>query len=201
MKTFRTSSLFEFSVDIIFRLPIPLNSILTQNDTVQPARFMKSPLNINPFSEKASTGPHLEWSKCAAIVKMAEFAEDGIEVWIFLRDQPEFVDPPEPVLEVKKMRETDAQRKIREARSQEKRVGWENRCLKSREKGVLCNSVAWDEADANVGSYLFLWLGTEGQRQVQQKCSGLDIQSTTTKSLVLVKEVSFKTEKVIAFKR
>ena len=56
-----------------------------------------------------------------------------------------------------------------EGRNQEKNVDWENRCQKAREKGVLCNSEIWNEADARVRSYLFLCLGMKGQRQVQQK--------------------------------
>ena len=68
-----------------------------------------------------------------------------------------------------------------ESRNQEKNVDWENRCQKAREKGVMCNSEIWDEADARVRSYLFLCLGMKGQRQVQQKGLGLNIQTTTTK--------------------
>ena len=63
----------------------------------------------------------------------------------------------------------EAHKTKREARSQEKRIGWENHLVKAREKGVLCNSFRWDEADAKVRSNMFLCLGAEGQRQVQQK--------------------------------
>ena len=83
----------------------------------------------------------------------------------------------------------------------EKRVGEENRCLKALEKGVFCNSVAWDEADAKVWSYLFLCPGTEGRKQLQQKRPELDIQSTTTKSLMRSLEDTFAIERVIAFER
>ena len=58
--------------------------------------------------------------------------------------------------------ETDAQRKYREVRNREKRVGWENHVVKDREKKFLCNSFRWDEADAKVRSYIFLCLGAEG---------------------------------------
>ena len=46
----------------------------------QPAGYSKNLLNINPFWEKASSEPPLEWSKWAAIFEMAVFAKDGIEV-------------------------------------------------------------------------------------------------------------------------
>ena len=148
----------------------------------------KNPLSINPFWERASAEPPLEWSKWPAIVEMAVFAKDGIEIRNLLGDKPELVDPPEPILEVEITVERDAQRKNREVRNQEKREGWENRCLKACENGVLCNSVEWDEADAKVRSCLFL--STEGQRQVQQ----LDIQPTMTKSPLRLLEDIFVTK-------
>ena len=125
----------------------------------QSAGYSKNQLNINPFWEKASAEPPLKWSKWAAIIEMAIFAKDGIEVRNLLRAREE--------LEI--TGETEAQRKNREVRNQEKRVGWETQVIKAREKGVLCNSFRWDEADAKVRSYIFLCLGAEGQRQIQQK--------------------------------
>ena len=56
---------------------------------------------------------------------MAVFAKDAIENRnLLLRDKPEFVDPTELVLEVETTGETEAQRKNRESRNQEKRVRW-----------------------------------------------------------------------------
>ena len=56
---------------------------------------------------------------------MAVFAKDAIENRnLLLRDKPEFVDPTELVLEVEITGETEAQRKNRESRNQEKRVRW-----------------------------------------------------------------------------
>ena len=67
-------------------------------------------------------------------------------------------------------------------KNQEKRVIWENYVKKSRDKGVLGNNVPWDDADNKVRCYMFLYLGSEGQRQLQQKRPRLDIQ-TSQKSL------------------
>ena len=99
---------------------------------------------------------------------MAIFAKDGIEVRNLLRARPTLVEPSEPVYDVEITGETEAQRKNREVRNQEKRVGRENHVIKAWEKVVLCNSFRWDEADAKVRSYIFLCLGSEGQRQIQQ---------------------------------
>ena len=65
----------------------------------------------------------------------------------------------------------------------------------------MCNSVFWDEADARVRSFFFLCLGTEGQRQVQQKRPWLNIQTTTIRALEQVLSDTFITQKVIAFER
>ena len=149
----------------------------------QSAGYSKNPMNINPFCEKASAEIPLEWSKGAAIFEMAVLAKDGIEVRNLLRNKPQLVEPAEPIYEVEITGETKAQRENRDVRNQEKRVGSENHVQKAREKGVLCNSFAWDEVDAKVRSYLFLGLGAEGQRQFQQKKPNLDLHTCTTKIL------------------
>ena len=87
----------------------------------QPAGYSKNSLNINPFWEKASAEPPLEWSKWDAIMEMAIFAKDGIEVRNLLRARPTLVEPAEPVYELEITGETEAQRKNREVRNQEKK--------------------------------------------------------------------------------
>ena len=155
----------------------------------QPPGFWKNPLNINPFWERASAEPPLEWNKWAAILEMALFAKDGIEIRNLLRAKPQLVEPSEPpVYEVKIAGETESQKKNRDMRNQEKRVGWEKHVIKAREKRVLCNSFRLDEADAKVRSYLFLCLGAEGQRQIQQKRANLHPHTVTTQEFMTTLE-------------
>ena len=167
----------------------------------QSAGYSKNPLIINPFWERASAESPLEWSKWAAILEMAVFAKDGIEIRNLLRARPTLVEPAEPVYELEITGETEAQRINREVRNQEKRVGWENHVIKDREKGVLCNSYRWDEADARVRSYFFLCLGAEGQRQVQQKRPSLVLNNVTTQELMTTLEDIFVTNRIVAFER
>ena len=54
---------------------------------------------------------------------MAVFAKDGIETRNLLRTRPQLVEPSEPVYEVEITGETEAQRKNREVRNQEKKSG------------------------------------------------------------------------------
>ena len=165
----------------------------------QSAGYTKNPLNINPFWERASAEPPLEWTKWAAIMEMAVFAKDGMEIRNLLRPKPQHADPVEPVYEIEIQGETDAQRKNREVRNQEKRVGHENHVIKAQEKGVLCNSYRWDEADARVRSYLFLCLGAEGQRQIQQKQPNLVLHNVTTQEFMTTLEDIFVTNRIVAF--
>ena len=59
----------------------------------QSAGNSKNPLKINPFWERASTEPPLEWTKGAAILEMAVFVKDGIEIRNLLRAKPQLADP------------------------------------------------------------------------------------------------------------
>ena len=103
----------------------------------QPAGYSKISLNINPLWEKASVEPALEWSKWAAILEMAVFAKDGIEVRNLLRARPQLVKPAELIYEVEITGETEAQKKNRDVRNQEKQVGWGSHVIRAREKGVV----------------------------------------------------------------
>ena len=119
-----------------------------------------------------------------------------------MRALPTLVEPSEPVYEVEITGETEEQRKNREVRNQEKRVGWENHhVIKARGKGVLCNSFRWDEADAKVRSYKFLCLGAEGQRQIQQKRPNLELHYVSIQELMTTLEDVFVTTRIIAIER
>ena len=85
-----------------------------------PPGFSKNPLNMNPFWERASAEPPLEWTKWAAILEMAVFAKDGIEIRNLLRAKPPLVEPSEPLYEVEIVGKTEAQKKNRDVRNQEK---------------------------------------------------------------------------------
>ena len=67
---------------------------------VQSARYSKIMQNINPFRKKVSAEPPLEWSKWQAILEMAVFAKDGIEVRNLLRIKLPPIEHPEPIYEV-----------------------------------------------------------------------------------------------------
>ena len=86
---------------------------------------------------------------------MAVFAKDGIEVLILLRSKPGVLDPTETTYEIEIDGKTEAQKRNRDFRNQETEVTWENNVIKTRDKGVLCNHVPWDDANANLRSFIF----------------------------------------------
>ena len=128
-------------------------------------------------------------------------AKDGIEIRNLLRTRSQLVEPSEPVYEVEITGETEAQRKNRELRNQEKSLGWETDVIKARGKGVLCKSFRWVESDAKVRSYLFLCLGAEGQCQKQQKRPNMQLHMVSTQQFMTVLEDIFVTTRIIAFER
>ena len=132
---------------------------------------------------------------------MAVFAKDEIEVRNLQKKRTPLVEPTEPVYEVEITGETDAQRKNRAVRNQEKRVGWESHVMIARDKGVLFNSFRWDDADAKARNYIFLCLGAEGQRQLQQKHPGLVLPTVTTREIITILEVIIVTNRIVAFKK
>ena len=166
----------------------------------QSAGFSKNSLNINPVWEKASAESPLERTKWAAIFKKV-FAKDGIEVRSLQRTKPHLVKPTQPNNVLEKTGETEAQKKNREVRNQEKRVVWENHVLKAREKGFLCTYFWWDVRPMPKPEVIFLSLGAEGQRHVQQKRPGFDLHTVTTSDLKTTLEDIFVTNRIVAFER
>ena len=134
-------------------------------------------------------------------IRNGSLYEDEIEIRYLQRNKPELVEPTEPIYEIEITGDTEARKKNREVKNQEKRVDWENHMVKAREKGVLCNSFRWVEADTKLRSYMFLCFGVEGQRQVQQKRPGLDLHMVTTRNLITTLEDIFLTTRILAFER
>ena len=74
-------------------------------------------------------------------------------------------------------------------------------CHKSSGERSAINSFRWEEAHAKVRSYLFLYLGAEGQRQIQQKRPSLELHTVTTQDLMITQEDIFITTRIVAFER
>ena len=97
--------------------------------------IFENPLNFNPFWEEASAEPPLEWSKWAAVLEMAVFAKDEIEVRNLLRTKPPLIKPAKPIYEVKITGKTERRTKL--VTLETNRVEWENLVQKARDQ-VCC---------------------------------------------------------------
>ena len=64
---------------------------------------------------------------------------------------------------------------------------------------MLCNSFRWDKPDAKVRIFLFQCFRAEGQRQIQQKRTCLELNTVTTQELRTTLEDVFLTKIIVAF--
>ena len=74
-------------------------------------------------------------------------------------------EPAKSTCDVEITGETEAQKRNRDIRNQEKRVTWENNVIKSREKGVLRKNIQCDDTDTKIRSYLMLCLGSQTKKR------------------------------------
>ena len=133
-------------------------------------------------------------------MKTAVLAKDGIKIRNLIRTRPPVNDPTEPMYEL----EITKQKQKNEKRiylTKKKNVSWENNETKVRERGALYNNFPWDEADAKVRSYIFLYLGPVGQCQLQQKRPGLNRRSALTKKTRQILEDTFIKTRIIVFEK
>ena len=144
----------------------------------QPA-VTKNPLWITSFWQKASTEPPIEWDKWNQQLFLGIIAKDGINLQKISHDLPPIQKPQEPGNELPIEGETNTHIRDRNLRNQEKRVVWENQCAHLDSLGPTVDGV---EADIKCRSYIYLCLGSEGQRRVTQYYPDLRIHDITTRN-------------------
>ena len=89
--------------------------------------------------------------------------------------------PQEPGYELLIEGETDKQIRDRNLRNQEKPVAWENQCEHLDNLGLTVDGIPWEEAEIKCWSYIYLCLGTEGQRKLKKYYPNLKIQEISTR--------------------
>ena len=148
----------------------------------QPALTTKNPLGIAPFWQKASAEPPTEWEKWNQQLYLGIVAKDGINLQKLLRDPPAIRKPHEPGYELPIEGETQSQTRDRNIRNQEKKIQWDNQCAQLDNLGPTVDGIPWEEADIKVKSYIYLSLGNEGQRRLNQPYPDLKIQEISTRA-------------------
>ena len=132
----------------------------------QPA-VTKNPLGISPFWQKASADPPIEWDKWNQQLFLGFITKDGIDLSKLLQNPHAVRRPQEPGFELPVDGETNVQVRYRNLQNQEKKVTWENQCAHLDNLGSTVDGVPWDEADFKCRSYIYLFLGAEGQKRCQ----------------------------------
>ena len=120
--------------------------------------------------------------------------QDFINVDYLLKQKPEIKDltyPTEPTYEPPTRNKTQAQYRERDLRKNKRKVGWDNECKQIAFKGPIVDGIPWDEADLKVRSFIYLSLGTEGQRIYQQRFPHSDIERITVFELAHELSLSF----------
>ena len=164
----------------------------------QPAAT-KNPLGITPFWQKASAEPPVEWDKWNHQLFVGIIAKDCVNLSKLLQNPHRYELPIEG--------ETDKQLGDRNLRNQEKRVAWENQCQHLDNLGPTVDGIPWEEADIKCRSYIYMCLGTEGQRRLTQYYPDLKIQEISTRDFwgrltrLFVKERNVTFDRYEAFTR
>ena len=108
----------------------------------------KSPLGIQPFWEKATLEPPIQWEFWRIQLKPAILAREGIEVDLLLVDPPEHVLlPPEPAYEDAVDNPTAQPERDRRTRNEQAKTAWKNQCQRVITVGVLCGHKPWKLCD------------------------------------------------------
>ena len=149
----------------------------------------------------------LNWDKWNQQLFLVIIAKDGVNLNKLLNNPPTIRKPQEPGYELPIDGETDKQIRDRNLRNQEKRVAWENQCQHLDNLGPTVDGIPWEEADIKCRSYIYLCLGTEGQRRLTQYYPNLKIQEISTREFwgnltrLFVKERNVTFDRYEAFTR
>ena len=85
----------------------------------QPAGY-KNLMSIPPIWQNATAEPPMEWTKWTSRMEIAVLAKNGIEVRILLYLRPPIIDPTEPIYKLEIDGATEAEKRKRHIRKQEK---------------------------------------------------------------------------------
>ena len=130
----------------------------------QSAHKERAILGIEPFWDKPTLEPPLQWDRWQIMLKVAVMAKEGISIDTLLEDPPEKVTlPTEPIYEDDVENSTSQSKTDRRIRNEQLKNYWLNRCQKIELVGILCGEKPWRYCDTKVVSLTYLSLGMEGR--------------------------------------
>ena len=158
----------------------------------QPTTQKRTPLGIEPFWEKLSADPSLNWEKWQMQAKLALLAKENIALDTLLEPKPETVQLPlEPIYENTITGSSAQSERERLEMNAQLKMKWENCCQKQMEIGIMCGDKPWTQADRKTVSMRYLSLGTEGRRIVCSRNPHLKMDILTTAELWNIMEAIF----------
>ena len=117
-------------------------------------------LGIEPFWEKPTLEPPLQWDRWQIMLKLAIMAKEDISIDILLGDPPnKVILPPEPIYEADVENSTAQSERDRRIRNEQLKNSWLNHCQKIELVGILCGEKPWKYCDNKAVSLTYLSLG------------------------------------------
>ena len=157
---------------------------------------------IEPFWEKPTLEPPLQWDRWQVMLKLAIMAKERISIDTLLDDPPDKVTlPPEPIYEEDVQNSTAQSERDRRTRNEQLKNSWLNRCQKAELVGILCGEKPWKYCDSKAVSLTYLSLGVEGRRIFGSQEPSIQIDRVTTKVLWECLDKVFIKQRNITFDR
>ena len=136
-------------------------------DAVQPAFHKRTPLVIEFFYEKPSSDPPLKWEKWRTQLKLALLVKENITLHTLVGLQTENVQLPRKPIYDDTIQGSSAQSEWeRKARNTHPEKNGENLCQRQIEIGIMCEDKPWNQGDRKTVSMIYLSIGTEGRRRI-----------------------------------
>ena len=168
----------------------------------QSATKERAILGIEPFLEKPTLEPPLQWDRWQVMLKLAILVKEGISIDTLLDDPPDKVTlPPEPIYEEDVQNSTAQSERYRRTRNEQLKNSWLNRCQKVELVGILCGEKPWKYCDSKAVSLTYLSLGVEGRRIFGSQEPSIQIDRVTTKILWECLDKVFTKQRNITFDR
>ena len=168
----------------------------------QSATKERALLGIEPFWEKPTLEPPLQWDRWQVMLKLAIMAKEGISIDTLLDYPPDKVTlPPEPIYEEDVQNSTAQSERDRRTRNEQLKNSWLNRCQKAELVGILCGEKPWKYCDSKAVSLTYLSLGVEGRRIFGSQEPSIQIDRVTMKVLWECLDEVFTKQRNITFDR
>ena len=162
----------------------------------------RTPPGIDPFWDKPTPDPPLNWKKWRVQYKLALLAKENIILDTLLCPKPEMVELPlEPIYKETIVGASAQSERERNAQNAQQKMNWQKKCQRLIEVGIMCGDNPWSLADRKTISFLYLSIGIEGRRILNCKNPHIMIDTLATIDFWKIVEEAFIRPRNITFDR